>query len=105
RIVILDEASSSIDFKTDTLIQSTIRSELAGRSTIFTIAHRLKTIVDYDRVLVLDKGRIVEFDTPATLLATDGSVFRGMCQASGEFDILVQIANDTAAAKATAKSA
>ncbi|KAI8865877.1 P-loop containing nucleoside triphosphate hydrolase protein [Ramicandelaber brevisporus] len=93
RIVILDEASSSIDFKTDELVQDTIRSELAGVSTIFTIAHRLKTIADYDRVMVLDKGQIIEFDKPSKLLATEGSAFRGMCMASGEFELLVNIAN------------
>ncbi|KAI8873742.1 hypothetical protein GQ42DRAFT_152494 [Ramicandelaber brevisporus] len=96
RVVILDEASASVDFETDSLIQQTIRTEIAANSTVLTIAHRLKTIADYDRIIVMDKGRIVEFDKPATLLATEGSIFRDMCQASGEFELLVQIANGTA---------
>ena len=49
-------------------------------STIITIAHRLNTILDYDRVLVLAEGRVAEIDSPRTLMNTEGSIFRGMCQ-------------------------
>jgi ATP-binding cassette subfamily C (CFTR/MRP) protein 1 len=68
KVLILDEATASIDMETDSIIQQTIRADFA-RSTILTIAHRLNTIVDYDRVLVMDKGKIKEFDTPAVCLA------------------------------------
>ncbi|KAF7331513.1 ABC bile acid [Mycena kentingensis (nom. inval.)] len=77
-IVIMDEATSSVDMATDAKIQHTIREEFA-RSLLITVAHRLKTIIDYDRVIVLDKGKIVEFDSPLELMRREGSVFKGMC--------------------------
>ncbi|KAL5351830.1 Transporter of the ATP-binding cassette (ABC) [Pseudogymnoascus australis] len=91
RVLMMDEATASIDYATDAKIQETIR-ELT--STIITIAHRLQTIVDYDKVLVLDKGRVVEFDHPYTLLKKSGeeAVFRGMCETSGELEALVKTA-------------
>ncbi|KAF8216972.1 P-loop containing nucleoside triphosphate hydrolase protein [Mycena galopus ATCC 62051] len=69
-IVILDEATSSVDFETDAKIQTTIREEFTD-SLLLTIAHRLKTVIDYDRLLVLDKGKLVEFDTPLRLIEKD----------------------------------
>ncbi|KAF7321054.1 hypothetical protein HMN09_00192800 [Mycena chlorophos] len=83
-IVVLDEATSSVDFKTDAKIQTTIREEFTD-SLLLTIAHRLKTVIDYDRLLVLDKGQVVEFDTPHNLLQKDDGIFRGMCLKSGYF--------------------
>ncbi|KAJ7258427.1 multidrug resistance-associated ABC transporter [Mycena haematopus] len=83
-IVILDEATSSVDFETDVKIQTTIREEFTG-SLLLTVAHRLNTIIDYDRLLVLDKGKLVEFDTPLRLIEKDGGIFRGMCLKSGHF--------------------
>jgi len=67
-----------VDLETDEFIQQTIRREFADR-TVFTIAHRLNTIMDYDRVLVLDSGSIVEFDSPANLLSRDG-LFKKLAQ-------------------------
>lgn len=61
RIVLMDEATASVDFETDKAIQKTISTELSD-STILCIAHRLHTVIEYDRILVLDKGHIVEFD-------------------------------------------
>ncbi|KAL4648167.1 canalicular multispecific organic anion transporter 2 isoform X2 [Arapaima gigas] len=81
RILILDEATAAIDLETDDLIQSTIRTQFED-CTVFTIAHRLNTIMDYTRVLVLDKGRIAEFDTPANLIAQQG-IFFGMAKDAG----------------------
>uniref|UniRef100_A0A8C9VTA4 ATP-binding cassette, sub-family C (CFTR/MRP), member 3 n=1 Tax=Scleropages formosus TaxID=113540 RepID=A0A8C9VTA4_SCLFO len=81
RILILDEATAAIDLETDDLIQSTIRTQFED-CTVFTIAHRLNTIMDYTRVLVLDKGRIAEFDTPANLIAQKG-IFYGMAKDAG----------------------
>ncbi|KAF8205407.1 multidrug resistance-associated ABC transporter [Mycena galopus ATCC 62051] len=83
-IVILDEATSSVDFETDAKIQTTIREEFTD-SLLLTIAHRLKTVIDYDRLLVLDKGKLVEFDTPLRLIEKEDSIFRGMCLKSGYF--------------------
>ncbi|TFK37596.1 multidrug resistance-associated ABC transporter [Crucibulum laeve] len=85
-IIILDEATSSIDFDTDAKIQATIREEFAN-SLLLTVAHRLRTIIDYDRLIVLDKGQIAEFDTPWNLIQRDG-IFRNMCLKSGSFNEL-----------------
>ncbi|XP_022785081.1 multidrug resistance-associated protein 1-like [Stylophora pistillata] len=71
KILVLDEATAAVDLETDELIQQTIRREFADR-TVFTIAHRLNTIMDYDRVLVLDSGSIAEFDSPANLISRNG---------------------------------
>ena len=68
KIIIMDEATANVDFKTDRLIQEVIRDKFQDR-TVLTIAHRLNTIIDYDKVLVLDGGRVVEFDKPEALLA------------------------------------
>ncbi|XP_078793298.1 ATP-binding cassette sub-family C member 3 isoform X1 [Oryzias latipes] len=81
RILILDEATAAIDLETDDLIQSTIRTQFEN-STVFTIAHRLNTIMDYTRVLVLDKGKIAEFDTPTNLISKRG-IFYGMAKDAG----------------------
>jgi len=67
RILVLDEASASVDTSTDALIQKTIREEFAD-ATVLTIAHRLNTIMDSTRIIVMDKGLIAEFDTPSKLL-------------------------------------
>ncbi|XP_054612920.1 ATP-binding cassette sub-family C member 3 isoform X6 [Dunckerocampus dactyliophorus] len=80
-ILILDEATAAIDLETDDLIQSTIRTQFED-CTVFTIAHRLNTIMDYTRVLVLDKGQIAEFDTPASLISQRG-LFYGMAKDAG----------------------
>ncbi|KAG8691671.1 hypothetical protein FRC11_013282 [Ceratobasidium sp. 423] len=74
-VIIMDEATSSIDLETDDRIQRTIREEMSD-ALVITIAHRLKTIIDYDRVLVLDHGRVVEFDTPLKLMEKEGGIFR-----------------------------
>ena len=73
-IVCLDEATSAVDTVTDHLIQRVIRTHLA-RCTVLTIAHRIGTIVDSDRILVLSQGRVVEYDEPATLRADKASMF------------------------------
>lgn len=71
KIVVLDEASASLDNHTDMLIQKTVREQLSDR-TVLTIAHRLATVADSDRVLVIDAGEVVEFDTPAKLMEKRG---------------------------------
>ena len=72
---------AAVDLETDALIQTTIRREFA-HATIFTIAHRLHTIMDYDRIIVLSNGRIVEFDSPAHLLADKHSQFASMVESA-----------------------
>lgn len=80
RVVVLDEATASIDQATDTLIQQSIRSDFGGhgRSTLLTIAHRLSTVLDYDRIMVLDAGQLAEFDTPARLMADPTSILAAL---------------------------
>ncbi|KIJ28620.1 hypothetical protein M422DRAFT_189487, partial [Sphaerobolus stellatus SS14] len=94
-IIILDEATSSIDYETDAKIQKTIREEFKN-SLLLTIAHRLRTVADYDRLIVLDNGKIAEFDTPYNLIHKEGSLFRDMCRHSGNYAELEQIANKKA---------
>lgn len=91
RIVLMDEATASVDFETDKAIQNTISTEFAD-STILCIAHRLHTVIEYDRILVLDQGEIVEFDSPLTLIDNPESVFYKMCRKSGEFESLLALA-------------
>ncbi|KAL5019757.1 hypothetical protein ScPMuIL_002649 [Solemya velum] len=79
RILVLDEATAAVDMETDDLIQQTIHREFSD-CTILTIAHRLKTVMDYDRIMVLDKGCVVEFDTPQALLAINDGVFYSMAK-------------------------
>jgi len=95
RVLVMDEATASVDFATDELISKTIRQEFAS-STILTIAHRLRTVIDYDRVMLLDEGRIVECDRPARLLADSSSRFYALCKATGrtEFSVLKRLAGD-----------
>lgn len=88
RVLIMDEATASIDYATDSKIQETLRA--IKDSTIITIAHRLQTIIDYDKVLVLDQGEVIEFDTPWGLLSKEKSVFRGMCEMSGDLESLLE---------------
>lgn len=82
KILILDEATAAIDLETDDLIQKTIRTEFKD-CTVLTIAHRLNTIMDSDRIIVLDKGSVIEFDTPENLVANTDSVFYGMHRDAG----------------------
>ncbi|GME71267.1 unnamed protein product [Ambrosiozyma monospora] len=82
KILILDEATSSVDYETDSKIQKTIVEEFSN-CTILCIAHRLNTIVNYDRILVLDKGEIEEFDSPWKLFQNENGVFRSLCEQSG----------------------
>ncbi|KAJ3554652.1 hypothetical protein NM688_g2996 [Phlebia brevispora] len=89
-VIIMDEATSQIDTDLDDQIQRTIREEFAS-SIVITIAHRLKTVLDYDRILVLGHGEILEFDTPAVLINKPGGVFREMCRASADWRMLKSI--------------
>lgn len=85
KVLLMDEATASIDYATDAKIQETIREI---KNTTITIAHRLQTIIDYDKVLVLDKGEVVEFGDPWDLVRKEEGVLRGMCEMSGELETL-----------------
>ncbi|KAJ2801392.1 hypothetical protein H4S07_004952 [Coemansia furcata] len=71
KIVVLDEATANVDLETDKLVQEVIRKEFRD-CTVLTIAHRLETIMNSDRIIVMDKGTIAEVGTPQELLAKDG---------------------------------
>lgn len=93
KIIVMDEATASVDFATDKEIQSAIQREFVN-STVICIAHRLNTIITYDKVLVLDHGRVLEYDTPANLLDDSHGKkthFREMCEQSGELDVLLEM--------------
>ncbi|ORY11233.1 P-loop containing nucleoside triphosphate hydrolase protein [Clohesyomyces aquaticus] len=81
QIIVCDEATSSVDFETDQKIQKTIVDGFKGK-TLLCIAHRLKTIIGYDRICVMDAGTIAELDTPLRLYEA-GGIFRSMCERSG----------------------
>ena len=110
KVLILDEATASlgklgglsswslilitarIDHATDTLVQESLRNEFKD-CTLITVAHRLQTIMNSDKILVLDAGRLVEFDSPMQLLAKDGGLFKGMVDESGDKDALYRLAS------------
>ncbi|KAI8814841.1 hypothetical protein BJ742DRAFT_766053 [Cladochytrium replicatum] len=97
RVVILDEATASVDNVTDSRIQETIRNELTDVS-LLCIAHRLRTVIDFDRIMVLDRGEIIQYAHPYELIRTVGT-FKGMCEESGEFDELLEMAKRNAVQK------
>ncbi|KAL1862548.1 ATP-binding cassette transporter yor1 [Diaporthe australafricana] len=82
QIIVCDEATSSVDMETDDKIQATIASGFRGK-TLLCIAHRLRTIVGYDRICVMDAGRIAELGPPLELWRDERGIFRGMCERSG----------------------
>lgn len=82
KILILDEATAAVDLETDDLIQRTIREEFRD-CTVLTIAHRINTVLDYDRIIVLDKGCVMEYDTPDRLLKDSNSLFYELARNSG----------------------
>lgn len=79
KILILDEATAAVDIQTDKIVQTIIRKEFKDK-TIITIAHRLDTVMDSDRILALDHGQVAEFDTPANLLQKKDSIFYNLCK-------------------------
>lgn len=74
-VTVLDEATAAVDVETDAMLQTTLRSNMFKNRTIITIAHRINTILDSDRILVLDHGEVAEFDTPSVLVRKKGLFF------------------------------
>ncbi|KNE65845.1 hypothetical protein AMAG_09813 [Allomyces macrogynus ATCC 38327] len=91
KVIIFDESTANVSNDLDAKIQHTIREEFAD-STVLCIAHRLRTIADFDKLLVMDHGRVVEFGAPADLLRNPEGVFFHMCRESGEFEHLAALA-------------
>lgn len=84
KILVLDEVTSSLDDVSEELIQQLIRGEFVGKgSTVIAVAHRLNGIMDFDQVVVLDTGRVVEVGRPRTLVGEEGSAFRRICAEQG----------------------
>ncbi|KAJ8980285.1 hypothetical protein NQ317_005204 [Molorchus minor] len=100
RILIMDEATANIDTVTDKFIQGIVRKKFA-HCTVLTIAHRLHTIMDSDKVLVMDAGRALEFDHPHLLLQNKNSIFYDMVQHTGlgMSETLTRIAQESYAAR------
>ncbi|KAH7097832.1 ATP-binding cassette transporter [Auriculariales sp. MPI-PUGE-AT-0066] len=103
KILILDEATAAVDYATDTAIQASIRKELKD-VTLITVAHRLRTIMDADKIMVLDSGRLVEFDAPIELLKKKNGLLRSLVDESADKDELIEMAENHAKAKASTSS-
>lgn len=84
------------DYATDAVIQRALRTALAPGVTVLTVAHRLRTVMDYDKIMVLDAGRLVEFDAPAALLRAPGGLFRALVEESAEREELYALAQGRA---------
>ncbi|KAG0030903.1 hypothetical protein BGZ82_007201, partial [Podila clonocystis] len=93
KIIVMDEATASVDYETDVKIQQTIREEMSA-STILTIAHRIRTIADFDRVVVMSAGEVAEFDKPLALMKKEGGLFRSLCEQSSDYEGLLAIAEE-----------
>ncbi|PPQ71032.1 hypothetical protein CVT26_011497, partial [Gymnopilus dilepis] len=85
-------ATSAIDHKTDSVIQSSLRTELGPDVTVLTVAHRLQTIMDADKIMVLDHGNMVEYDAPQALLTKKGGYFKALVDESGDRQALYAMA-------------
>ncbi|EED80206.1 predicted protein [Postia placenta Mad-698-R] len=92
KLLILDEATSAIDYETDTVIQASLRKELDKGTTVLTVAHRLQTIMDADKIMVLDAGHIVEFGKPSELLRIQNGLLRALVDESGDRENLISMA-------------
>ncbi|KAK7867419.1 hypothetical protein R5R35_003843 [Gryllus longicercus] len=95
KILVMDEATANVDEATDALLQKTIREKFRA-CTVLTVAHRLETVMDYDKILVVDAGRAVEFDRPQVLLKKEGGFLYRMVHdyAAGGKELLTEYASD-----------
>jgi ABC-type multidrug transport system fused ATPase/permease subunit len=82
KILFVDEATANVDKRTDELIQNVLRTKFKDR-TLITIAHRLNTIIDYDRIVVMNEGKVAEFGKPLELLSIPNGIFKSMASESG----------------------
>jgi len=91
KLLILDEATASVDYETDAAIQQVISTEF-NDVTLIIVAHRLQTIMGADKVLVLDAGKVLEFDSPKALLEKEGGSFKALVDDSGDKERLYSLA-------------
>lgn len=82
KIILIDEATSNVDMQTDAQIQQTVRTQFKD-CTVLTIAHRIRTVITYDKICVMDAGRVVQFGTPSELWKDQGGIFRRLCDVQG----------------------
>eukprot|EP00038_Savillea_parva_P006061 m.161407 g.161407 ORF g.161407 m.161407 type:complete len:1586 (+) comp12073_c0_seq1:309-5066(+) len=101
KILLCDEATSSVDSHTDAVIQQLIRHAFKDR-TVLTIAHRLHTILDSDRILVLQDGRVAEFDAPSALLSVPHGLFRSMLESTSAPEVINDLTTSTVSPTTTA---
>ncbi|KAI8826361.1 P-loop containing nucleoside triphosphate hydrolase protein [Chytriomyces cf. hyalinus JEL632] len=97
-VTLFDEATASVDNETDANIQRIVRGPSFANTTVLSIAHRLRTVIDYDKILVLDHGRVAQFGTPSELIQRDG-IFRSMCIETGDVEALLEAATLSSGAK------
>ena len=90
KVIAMDEATASVDLETDQYIQSMIRTQFTG-CTIITIAHRLHTVMDSDRILVMDNGVAAEFDTPENLLQRTNGIFAHLVAAANDESLFAEV--------------
>lgn len=104
RVLILDEATASIDSFTDAAISRVVHEEFTG-ATVLIIAHRLRTIMPCDKILVMDKGRVVQQGAPLQLIKEPGGRFEALCRAAGgeEYRHLLMLAEKNAGKEAEEK--
>ncbi|ORY46466.1 hypothetical protein BCR33DRAFT_753523 [Rhizoclosmatium globosum] len=88
KVLIMDEATANVDYETDAAIGKALREDFQD-STVLTIAHRLNTVMDYDRILVLDAGKVAEFDSPRNLVANEDTIFYNLVAQTGESNAAV----------------
>ncbi|KAJ8084433.1 hypothetical protein PM082_003203 [Marasmius tenuissimus] len=93
KLLILDEATSAIDYHTDSVIQAFLRKELPTDVTVITVAHRLQTIMDADKILALDAGRMIEFDSPKVLLVKEDGLLKSLVDESNDKTTLYTMAS------------
>jgi ABC-type multidrug transport system fused ATPase/permease subunit len=100
RVLLLDEATAALDSDTNAAVQQVLKEHFSDR-TIFTIAHRLDTIIDSDRILVMNAGVVAEYDPPHVLLENSESIFYELCMNAGkaQFEVLCARARANAAAR------
>ena len=99
KVLVMDEATASVDHATDARIQQMVQTELKGTCTVLTVAHRLNTIVFYDQILLLDQGAVKEQGAPLELLGRADGAFRKLAEESGDLPGLVQAAQEAAGGK------
>jgi len=88
KILVMDEATANVDPETDEVIQHTVKNEFADR-TVLIVAHRLNTVIDCDKVMLLDSGNLVEFDSPATLISNESTQFHQLCKQTGPSNFIL----------------